>query len=147
MAKGMPSPADLSRGQQTVRRPLETRAGCLGTADEELDCAVARELVSWDPRWVRWEEQWRDLPDELACDVERLLAAGHEAERWAGSEQAIGDARAHIDQMLAVVENDEHVGRARKVDHAVRHRGAGRRLQLESSGEGLPHQLGLVKGG
>src|SRR5260370_38181794 len=49
--------------------------------------------------------------------------------------------------MLTVVEDEQKMGRAGEVDHAVGHRCARGRLQLESSGEGLPYQLRLVKGG
>src|SRR4051794_34396833 len=58
--------------------------------------------------WVRHAER-RHAPDYLAWNAQRLAAGDNDPKRWAPFDQTIGERRDSVDQMLAIVQQEQHL--------------------------------------
>ena len=87
-------PADLGHGRRVARRQRERRRRGLRPLDEQLHRLGARHR--------------RHEPRRLAAHAERLAARRQHREPRAGAQQLLGELRALLHQVLAVVEDEQH---------------------------------------
>ncbi len=89
------------------------------------------------------QRQRRHPVDDLSADAERLTAGGEQAHPRASPDEGIGGLGARVDQVLAVVEDDQDVLRDQGVEQGLQGGPAGLRDDPERSGDGRRHGLGV----
>jgi hypothetical protein len=139
MASGSPS----SRAQIDHQRGgllVERQAGALrpGPVDEQRD----RSEDSGRPQAGiagPGERQRRHPVDGLAADAERLAAGGHQVHLRATPHDGVGGLGAAADQVLAVVQHDQHVLRGQGIQQGVQGRPGRLRGDLQRLRDGRRH--------
>ena len=83
----------------------------------------------------------------LAGDLQRLAAGGQHAQAGAGGQQARGQRRAGVQQVLAVVQHQQQRPRPQGGDQAVQQRHPRRLAHAQGGRHGLGHQRRVGEGG
>ena len=119
---GVSSKAGATAIARSVKRRTESEAASASNdqaAPASRDGQAAlRGACSCPGRHVRWHGQRRDLDDRLARDAERFATGGHDRQRRAGLQQRLGQRGGGADDVLAVVEEQEHRLEAQVVGQA-----------------------------
>ncbi len=125
-----------------VGRQLEIGEHGLGPLGEEADRGRAGDLVERAGVGVAREGEWGDRVLPFAADLERLPARDQNREAGAGREE-IDDIGRGIDNLLEVVEDQEHVLVVKAAGKASR-QGIAAFLDTEGAGDG-GYDLGRVQ--
>ncbi len=80
--------------------------------------------------------QRRDLTHRFLRDAQRFLAGGHDPQLRAGGQEPLAEGGARVDQMLAIVEQDQGLPRLQHVGQRVRQRAPG--LSVDADDRGHP---------
>ena len=147
MASGMPSScsqiaatwAALSFVTVKFGRPRTARSTNSRTAsnDPRLSMSVTSSARGADHR--------RHPPRDLAGQVQRLAARGQHLKRWATAQQRLHQRRRLIEQVLAVVDDDQRTIVTQTTDHRVEQRSVTRLLQVEHLGQRAHHRARLAE--
>ena len=141
------APADLRRGGRVVVGDFEGGPSKAGAVGEQLDRLVG-------------QRQRRHPPAHLAGHPDRLTTGRHQRHRRAAAQQGNGERRGRVEQMLTVVQHQQHstvtdetgervhrgaarlIGQAQRADHRDRHDiGIGDRRQIH-----VPHRVAELAG-
>ena len=124
------APADLRRGGGVVVGEAEIGADLSRAVGEQLDRLVG-------------QRQRRHPPTHLAGHPDRLTTRRHKRHRRAAALQADNQRRARVQQMLTVVQHQQHPTVADKPQQRV-HRGAARLIgQAQRADHRDRHQIGI----
>src|SRR5688500_7824381 len=94
-------------GRGIVRGQLEVGVGLPGALDEQPHrlrsgrCAPVQARAA-----VGQGEPW-DAPDHFAREAERLATGDEQAQAWTRAEELVGEWRAAIEQVLAIVQDEQ----------------------------------------
>ena len=107
---------------------------------------VAEQLLgrAVDARTCRCDVERLHRPHLLAVDAERLPARREDADAWAPVEDIAREGTGGIEDVLAVVEDDEDLLLPEEVDDADVHGDALARLDAEGQGDDLGERLGVA---
>jgi len=79
-------------------------------------------------------------PGHLALAVQRLAARGQDAHARSGTQEVLGQARARVDHVLAVVEHDDRLAPREVRGERLLRRALGRDRGADGQGRGLGHE-------
>ena len=97
-------------------------------------------------RIARRQRERRDPVDALPVDAERLSRRGEDPHPWAAPAGQVGELGGGVDDVLAVVEDEEHVLLAEGIEQGVEQRAATLVLNAENCSDGGGHLLGMSDG-
>ncbi len=122
IASGMPSSRQQMRATAAALagvsvKPAQAR---LRTVDEELDRFGLADAFELDTARVG-QRQRRHEPRALAFEAERLAAGRHDRQRRAGPQQRLRQLRAGVDQVLAIVEDEQRGIAFQLIDDRLEH--------------------------
>jgi hypothetical protein len=123
-------PRELDRERDAVQPLADLSHRAVGLARERKAgarrrCAIREQLdrlaaaASLEIRLGRRDRERRHLPHVLSVDVERLAARGEDRQPRTAAEQEIGELRGALDDVLTVVEHEQHVPVADAVDELI----------------------------
>ena len=139
--------ADVRDRHGVVVPQLERRPHRLGPLDEQADRLARGRHRAGDGLAGLRERERRHQPGALAAAPERLAARGHDAEPWAANEQRLRQAGARLDQMLAVVEHEQRIPIAQRLEQGVPRRADAVAAHAQRVGHVVRHELGIRKWG
>jgi hypothetical protein len=97
----------------------EVAANCLGTIQKELHGWKTESILRGDDVRLRWEiERW-EAHERLAESTQWLSARCEDAHSGSGLRNPLRQVSGCIDQMLAVVEDDEQLLILKKIDELL----------------------------
>ena len=121
----------MASGSPSRRRQISATASGSAPGSKSGRTVRAR---SANRRWAGSGRQRLDRADRLAGYAERLAAGGEDAEPRAAGEERLGEVGGGVDDVLAVVEDEQGVRAAREVvDQAGGRVVVARRLALRAS--------------
>ncbi len=111
-------------------------------------CPVAEELDRREGEWVvrigEGRRQRQEVVDGLAGQPERFAARREDARGGRAAEDGLGRERDGVDDVLAIVEDEENV-RVRQHLDDLRHRIGRSDGNAQSRGDGARHEAGIVQ--
>ena len=125
-------------------RDDEVRAAADGPVDEQPDGVVLLEGLDGDLRRVG-DRQRRHAPRDLARQVERLTAGRQDAQGRAAPEERIDRRRRVIEQVFAVVDDEQCASISEPSDHGVEQLDLGGGLHPEDIGDRCQHRARLTE--
>ena len=136
--------AQARDGRRVLEGEHEGRIDRLGALDEEPDRVDRHELRRVDLGIRVRDRQRRHAEDDLARDPEGLTAGGQDPHAGAAPEERLRDRRARVDQVLAVVEDEQDLAIAQMLDDELDVRLGLPFADAEDVGHGLDDQGGVA---
>jgi hypothetical protein len=115
----------------------------IGPLDEEPDRSVAGQFIQGTPLIGVWDRQGQYSPLPLSPDLKRLAAGGENTEVGTGGEQMVRQAGTGIDQVLAIIEQEQEGARAECGHKGARDRLARHLADAQARRNHLRHEEGI----
>ena len=133
-------PTDLDHQHCVLRAQREARPNCVGAFDEQADRLASCQYAEWLGVVVGQGERG-DPPDNLGPDPQRLTTGHQDPQVRACLEQWLNDVGARLDQVLAIVEHEESLGRPQRHDQGGQQRLARSLVHPQDRGDRVRHEL------
>jgi hypothetical protein len=115
----------------------------IGSLDEEPDRSVAGQFIQGTPLIGVWDRQGQYSPLPLSPDLKRLAAGGENTEVGTGGEQMVRQAGTGIDQVLAIIEQEQEGARAECGHKGARDRLVRHLADAQARRNHLRHEEGI----
>jgi len=138
-------PADRGHGGSVVLGEGKVGVDRPGPVEEELDGVVPLQRLR-PGRRAGYDER-RDGVLHLPLDAQRLPTRRQDPDSRAGAEQGVGHHRRHVDDVLAVVQHQQHRPRPQVLDRGDRRRLPRPSLQAQCRRELVRDVLGIGQAG
>ena len=140
-------PRQLEDGRPVLVRDDERGARLACPFDQQGDGLRFRNPIRRDIRIGRRDRQRPHPDDRLAAESEGLPARGDQPQRRCLPEQRVGEHGARVEEVLAVVEDDEHLAGRDVVDQPGDRPAAGFVAKAERRHDRLRHELRITHAG
>ena len=138
---------DLRYGSGVLGGEPEGRRYGLGAFDEQLAGRIVEQRVDRQQGAGRCRSQRWQAPCDLAGHTQRFTAGRECASAGAAAQHLFGKRGAGLDQVLTVVEDQQHAAPAQKFQQGVEQRPGGLFVHVQRAGHRADDQSGVGDGG
>ena len=131
--------ADLGHGRRLLVGQTERPEGSLRSLDEQPHRRVLHQLLGWREVAEVGQRERRQAQGDLTSDTQKFAARGQDAELGTRPQQPLGERRASVDQVLAVIQHEQERPGAQVLRQSSRERSATPFMEAEHQGHRLRH--------
>jgi hypothetical protein len=114
-----------------------------GPLYEQLDSWISCDLLKRERRWRPRKPEWWDAPGYFTGDVQRLSTGGQQAHTRAGLQEVRTELGARLQDVLGVVEDEQHAALGQVRQHAFEDRSTRSLVDAEYPCDSVGYALGV----